>query len=64
MLIKGECMTAVDLTLLVEVDHGDEMYLADDVLTLSWLRVGRCGRGLILPAGGKGDEEECREGKR
>ena len=38
------------------------MYLADDVFTLSWLRVGRCG--LILPAGGKRDEEECHEGKR
>lgn len=64
MLIEGECLTAVDLTLLVEVDYGDEMYLTDDILTLSGLWVGRCGRRLILPAGGERDEEECREGKR
>ena len=65
MLIKAECQTAIDLTLLVEVDYGDEMYLADDVLTLSRLRVGRCGYGfVVLPAGGEWNEEECREGKR
>ena len=42
--------------------HG--MYLADDVLTLSRLRVGRCGCGfVVLPAGREWDEEECHEGE-
>jgi len=41
------------------------MHLADDVLTLSGLWVGRCGGGfVVLPAGREWDEEECCESKR
>jgi hypothetical protein len=40
------------------------MYLTDDILTLSRLRVGRCGCGfVVLPAGRERDKEECREGE-
>ena len=42
--------------------HG--MHLADDVLTLRRLRVGRCGCGLVvLPAGREWNKEEYREGE-
>ena len=62
MLVVGGDDARPGLTLFVVIGEGNGMHLADDVLTLSGLRVGRCG--LILPAGGKWDEEECREGKR
>ena len=63
LLVVGSDGASLDRSLLVTKDNGYGMELADDVLTSRGLRVGRCGGGLVLPAGGKGDEEESREGK-
>ena len=63
LLVVGSDGASLDRSLLVTKDRGYGVYLADDVLTSRGLRVRRCRGGLVLPAGGKGDEEESREGK-
>ena len=63
LLVVGSDGASLDRSLLVTKDRGYGVYLTHEVLTLSRLRIGRCGGGLVLPAGGKGDDEERREGK-